>query len=68
MTTHHPPDRCPACRGRSQPRSTTFTADSGTGAVVVRDVPASLCSRCGVEWLDDSVAEKLEKVVRQAIG
>ena len=34
--------------------------------MVVRDVPAMVCEQCGEEWIDDAVAEKLEKIVDDA--
>ena len=46
--------------------TTTFTADFGVGVVVVRDVPATPCSQCGAEWIDDATAGKLEVVVAEA--
>jgi len=58
---------CPVCHGgRKQPGHTTFTVDLGFGVVVVRDVPAQVCDLCGTDWLEDSVAEKLEQIVEQA--
>ncbi len=66
MTLPHSADRCPSCGGMKEPGTTTFTADFGIGAVVVRDVPATLCSQCGAEWIEDAIAEKLEKIVEDA--
>ena len=60
-------DLCPVCHGgRKQAGRTTFTVDLGFGVVVVRDVPAQVCNLCGTDWLEDSVAEKLEQIVEQA--
>jgi len=36
--------------------STIFTADLGFGVVVVRDVPATVCSQCGADWIADAIA------------
>jgi YgiT-type zinc finger domain-containing protein len=59
--------RCPVCHGGyKQPGTTTFTVELGFGVVVVRDVPALVCDLCGADWLEDSVAEKLELIVEQA--
>ena len=65
MNTYN--DLCPVCHGgRKQAGRTTFTVDLGFGVVVVRDVPAQVCDLCGTDWLEDSVAEKLEQIVEQA--
>ena len=66
MSSRFSSDRCPQCGGRKEPGTTTFTADFGVGVVVVRDVPATLCSQCGAEWIDDATAGKLEVVVDEA--
>jgi YgiT-type zinc finger domain-containing protein len=60
------PDKCPLCRGTKKEGKTTFTADLGFGVVVVRDVPATVCVQCGADWIKDSVAAKLEKIVEDA--
>lgn len=59
-------NRCPLCRGIKENGKTTFTADLGFGVVVVRHVPAQICSQCGEDWIEDAVAEKLESMVAQA--
>jgi YgiT-type zinc finger domain-containing protein len=48
------------------PGKTTFTADLGFGIVVVRDVPATLCSQCGADWITDSIAEEVEALVYES--
>jgi YgiT-type zinc finger domain-containing protein len=60
------PNRCPLCGGSKKPGRTTFTVDLGFGVVVVREVPASVCSQCGADWIDDCVASKLEEIVNDA--
>ena len=58
--------RCPLCGGEKQPGTTTFAVDLKFGVVVVRDVPALVCTACGDAWIDDPVAAKLEGVVENA--
>ena len=60
------PAACPLCRGKKQTGKTTFTVDLGFGVVVVREVPATVCSQCGADWIDDDIAEKLERIVKDA--
>ena len=59
-------DLCPFCGGAKKPGTTTFTAELGFGVVVVRQVPASVCSQCGADWISDKVAGKLETLVAEA--
>lgn len=57
---------CFACGGSMKSGRTTFTVDFSEGVVVVRDVPATVCNQCGMEWIDDSAAEQIEKIVNEA--
>jgi YgiT-type zinc finger domain-containing protein len=57
---------CPLCGGEKEAGATSFTVDFGFGVVVVRHVPAQVCSLCGEAWMDDAVAEQLEVVVGNA--
>ena len=59
-------DICPLCGGVKIAGKTTFSADLGSGIVVVRDVRALLCSQCGEEWIDDVTARRLEQIVNDA--
>jgi YgiT-type zinc finger domain-containing protein len=66
MKPKESPSRCPLCGGIKKAGRTTFTVDLGFGVVVVRDVPASVCSQCGADWIEDSIASKLEEIVNDA--
>ena len=59
--------RCyPLCRGAKQPGTPTFAVDLVFGVVVVRHVPAFVCTQCGDAWIDNAVAGKLESIVAEA--
>ena len=64
--TKKPYDKCSLCGGEKKQGKTTFTVDLGFGIVVVRDVPATVCSQCGADWIEDSIASKLEEIVDNA--
>ena len=66
MKTTTLPDRCPLCGGSKKNGKTTVTVDLGFGVVVVRDVPATVCSQCGADWIEDAIASKLEEIVNDA--
>jgi len=59
-------DICPLCGGNKTRGTTTFSADLGSGVVVVRQVRATVCSQCGEEWIDDTTARELERIVDDA--
>jgi YgiT-type zinc finger domain-containing protein len=66
MKNYKGSDNCSLCGGMKKTGKTTFTVDLGFGVVVVRDVPAIVCSQCGADWIQDAVASKLEVIVNDA--
>jgi YgiT-type zinc finger domain-containing protein len=57
---------CPFCKGLIEDGEAIFTVDLGCGIIVVKEVPALVCSLCGADWISDNIAEKLEKIVESA--
>ena len=49
-----------------KPGTTTFTADLSFGVVVIREVPATVCSQCGTDWIQDDAAARIEAIVDDA--
>ncbi len=62
----HIPTTCPMCSGKIEPGTTTFTIDLKTGVVVVRNVPAFVCTQCGEDWIDNPVSLQLENIAARA--
>ncbi|MDP8238318.1 MAG: type II toxin-antitoxin system MqsA family antitoxin [Candidatus Hatepunaea meridiana] len=54
--------KCPLCRGRIAPGTTTFTADLDKGVIIVHDVPAQICGQCGEEWFTNEVSHQLDEL------
>ncbi|MCR4321488.1 MAG: YgiT-type zinc finger protein [Candidatus Brocadiaceae bacterium] len=42
--------------GDQKNRQNYFATDLGFGIVVVKDVPATVCSQCGADWIEDAIA------------
>jgi YgiT-type zinc finger domain-containing protein len=59
-------DPCSLCGRKKKAGTTTFTADLGIGLVIVRKVPATVCTQCGADWINDRVAKHLEEMVTDA--
>lgn len=58
---------CIVCKkGSTQPGKVTFTVDKGSTVVVIRDVPAEVCSTCGEEYIDTATMKDVEKLVDSA--
>jgi YgiT-type zinc finger domain-containing protein len=58
---------CIVCKkGSTQPGKVTVTIDKGATVVVIRDVPAQVCSTCGEEYIDADTMRDIEKLVSNA--
>jgi hypothetical protein len=40
--------------------------DRKTVLVVVRNVPAIVCTQCGEAWIQDTISEELERIITEA--
>ena len=63
---HTEHDNCPLCGGSRRSGESTFSVELGFGVVVVRHVPATVCTQCGADWIDDAIALQLERYVEEA--
>jgi YgiT-type zinc finger domain-containing protein len=52
--------RCGICRnGETEPGTTTITLERGTLTLVMKGVPAQVCSNCGEAYVDEETTRKL---------
>ena len=59
--------KCAACKsGTMKEGATTFTVERGQMILVIRHVPALVCSQCGEESVMDTVHAELERIADQA--
>jgi len=54
---------CFVCKGELSDGFTTFMTDLGNCIVVIKNVPAKICSQCGEVSYSDEVAKKIEKII-----
>lgn len=60
--------KCVICKtGETKPGVATITLERGAMTLVVKNVPARVCARCGEEYLDDETLEALEKTADVAM-
>ena len=58
--------RCALCGGTKDAGASTFTTELGFGVVVIRNVPATVCTQCGADGIDDETAARIETIVQNA--
>ena len=54
---------CPTCKGDIEDKRTIFSVDLLVGVLVIRNVPISVCSKCGEKYITDLLMEVLENIV-----
>ena len=57
------PERCTFCKGTRHEGRTEFIARAGDGTIVIRDVPAYICDRCGEAYYTAEVSRKIDAVM-----
>jgi YgiT-type zinc finger domain-containing protein len=57
--------KCGICKAEMEGKKVTYTEDVEQGVIVIRHVPANVCTECGNIWYSGTVAAELEKLVDQ---
>ena len=55
--------KCGICKAEMEEKNVTYTEDMAHGVVVIRHVPAHVCTECGNTWYCMTIAAQLEKMV-----
>jgi YgiT-type zinc finger domain-containing protein len=55
--------KCGICKAEMEEKNVTYTEDINQGIIVVRHVPAHVCTECGNTWYSGTVAVELEKLI-----
>jgi len=56
--------RCPSCRGNMENGTTTLPYELGRDKlIVVRDVPAMICTHCGEVFIESTILKKVEELL-----
>lgn len=55
--------KCFMCKGETEKKLVNYIVDMDKTIVIIKDVPANVCTQCGERYFDDEVMEKLEIVI-----
>ena len=56
---------CLYCKGELEDKLTNYIADFGDCIIVVRNVPAQVCSQCGEKSYSYHVSVRLQEIINQ---
>lgn len=56
---------CFMCRGNLEEKNVNYIVDLEDTIIIIKGVPAKVCSQCGEQYFDDKTAENIEKIVNK---
>ena len=61
--------KCVICQfGETEAGTTTVALTRGETTVVIRDVPAQICTTCGEEYVDATTGKRLSQIAENAVN
>ena len=57
--------RCIMCKGNTSQTTHTYIQEFDNCIIIIKNVPAIVCSQCGEVYYSDDIAEKLEEIVNR---
>ena len=58
--------KCAVCGGEVKGGIASLVFDKNNQVIVVREIPAFVCQKCGEEYFDDATTEEIEKLKGRA--
>lgn len=57
--------KCIMCKGNVIQKKHTFIQEFDNCIIIIKNVPALVCSQCGEVYYNDEISEKLEEIVNR---
>ena len=55
---------CFMCKGNLEEKKVNYVVDL-EDTIIIKGVPAKVCTQCGEQYFDDETAENIEKIVNK---
>lgn len=56
---------CFMCKGELEEKKVNYIVDLENTIIIIKEVPAKVCTQCGEQFFDDETSENIEKIVNQ---
>ena len=56
---------CFMCKGELKNEKVNYVVDLKETIIIIKGVPAKVCTQCGEQYFDDETTENIEKIVNQ---
>lgn len=53
------------CKGNLEEKKVNYVVDLEDNIIIIKEVPAKVCTQCGEQYFDDETAENIEKMVNE---
>ena len=57
--------KCFLCNGNLEEKKVNYVVDLEDTIIIVKGVPARVCTECKEQYFDDEISENIEKIVEQ---
>ena len=54
---------CFMCKGALEEKKVNYLVDLEKSIIIIKGVPAKVCTKCGEQYFDDETTENIEKIV-----
>lgn len=60
--------KCSLCKhGETSPGTTTVHLNRGESAIIIKGVPAEICTNCGEYYLSEAITAKVLRLAEEAV-
>jgi len=60
--------KCTLCKhGETSPGTTTVNLNRGESAIIIKGVPAEVCTNCGEYYLSEEISGKVLRLAEEAV-
>lgn len=56
---------CFKCKGNLEEKNVNYMVDLEETIIIIKGVPAKVCTQCGEQYFDDETAKNIEKIIDQ---
>lgn len=56
---------CFMCKGNLEEKKVNYVVDLEDTIIIIKGVPAKVCTQCGEQYFEDETAENIERIVNQ---
>ncbi len=57
--------KCFMCKGDLKGKKVNYVVDLDNTIIIIKGVPAKVCTQCGEQYFDDETSENIEKIINQ---